>query len=246
MATDPTKHAAVDNPLWREALTEQDREVFARSGWGARAGFGARPALIVVDVNYNFVGEEPLPILESIDRWRNSCGEEAWRAVGEIARLLEVARASAIPVMYSTGGRNGRPNDLGPGRWKDKNSRHRGEQTVDPRGNEIVSEIAPQPGEVVFTKHKPSAFFGTALISHLTDLGADSLVVCGTTTSGCVRATVVDAFSYNYRVSVVSECTFDRGQASHAINMFDMDQKYADAVSLDETMQYFKSLNVDQ
>lgn len=233
---------AVDNPLWSHLLTEMDRQVFRAAGYGARAGFGERPALLVVDVNVAFVGEEPLPILESIARWRNSCGETGWTAVGHVATLLEEARSAELPVMFSTGGRRGRPHDLGPGRWADKNSRQRREADAHANGNDIVAAVTPAPGEVVFEKHKPSAFFGTALAAHLVDLQVDSLIVCGTTTSGCVRASVVDAFSYNYRVSVVAEATFDRGEASHAINLFDLDQKYADVVSLEETVQHLRTL----
>jgi nicotinamidase-related amidase len=105
-----------------------------------------------------------------------------------------------------------------------------------------VAEIAPQPRDIVICKQKPSVFFGTPLASFLTLLGADSLIVTGTTTSGCVRATVIDAFSHNYRVSVVEEGCFDRSQASHAINLCDMHAKYADIVKLDEALAFIESL----
>ncbi len=84
-----------------------------------------------------------------------------------------------------------------------------------------MEPIAPQRGDVVIAKAKPSAFFGTPLLSYLIAWQVDTLLVAGGT-SGCVRATVVDAFSYNFLVSVVAEACFDRGQASHAINLFDM------------------------
>ena len=97
-------------------------------------------------------------------------------------------------------------------------------------GNEIVTPIAPGPKDIVVLKQKPSGFFGTNLASYLTLLGCDSLIVTGTTTSGCVRATVLDAFSLNYRVALAEEGCFDRSQASHAINLCDMNAKYADVV----------------
>ena len=100
----------------------------------------------------------------------------------------------------------------------------------------------PPAADLVIGKLKPSAFHGTPLRSHLTLLGADSLVICGTTTSGCVRASVIDAFSYNLKVSVIEECVFDRGQASHKINLFDMAMKYADVISLKETVDYIRGL----
>jgi nicotinamidase-related amidase len=105
-----------------------------------------------------------------------------------------------------------------------------------------VAEIAPQPRDVVIGKLKPSAFFGTPLASYLLELKVDTLIVCGTTTSGCVRASVLDAFSLGYRVAVVEECTFDRGEVSHAINLFDMNAKYADVVSLEATTGYLRGL----
>ena len=112
-------------------------------------------------------------------------------------------------------------------------------------GNEIMDEIAPSPQDIVIYKHKPSAFSGTPLSGFLNDLGADSLLVTGTTTSGCVRASVIDAFSNNYRVAVVEEGCFDRSQASHAINLCDMHAKYADVVTTEDALSYVDGLDVD-
>ena len=91
-------------------------------------------------------------------------------------------------------------------------------------------------------KRKPSGFAGTDLTSYLTLLGCDSLIVTGTTTSGCVRATVVDAFSLNYRVSIAEEGCFDRSQASHAINLCDMHAKYADVLKVQEALDFLETL----
>lgn len=226
---------------WDDILTERDKEVFALSGYGKRAGFGGRPAVLVIDVNYNFVGDRREPILESIKRFRNSCGEEGWEGVDNIKVLLSEARAKRLPVFYTTG--HGEEGALAFGRWHGKNSRGTEDFNEEARkGNEIVAEIAPQKGEVVVRKQKPSAFFGTPLMSMLNDVHADTVLVAGTTTSGCVRASVIDAFSYNFAVGVVEECTFDRGQASHKINLFDMSMKYADVVSLAETVEYIRGL----
>src|SRR5205085_3140274 len=90
-------------PVWDQFLTPRDRQVFGASGYGKRAGFGQRPVVLVIDVNYNFVGDKPEPIEESVKRWRSSCGEEGWAAVEAIRRLTEVARQQRIPVIYSTG-----------------------------------------------------------------------------------------------------------------------------------------------
>lgn len=229
---------------WDRFLTDRDKAVFKASGFGATGGFGKRPALLVIDVSYAFTGETSEPILESINHFSNSCGEDAWAAIPAIARLIEGCRAKGLPVIYTTGHR--RADGWDGGSWLWKNTRGgEAKKTRDATardGNAIVDEIAPMPQDIVVLKQKPSGFAGTPLLSYLTLLQCDSVFVVGTTTSGCVRATVIDAFSYNFRVAVVEEGCFDRAQASHAINLCDMHAKYADVVSLDETLGHVASL----
>ncbi|NBB82437.1 MAG: isochorismatase family protein, partial [Alphaproteobacteria bacterium] len=228
--------------LWDDYLTDRDREVFRQSGFGATAGFGERPALMIIDVSYGFAGDRPEPILQSIKRWSNSCGAESWDAIAVIADLADAFRAKELPVLYTTG--EIRPDGWDIGSWAWKNGRT-GEQTRPPAGmdpNQIVPALAPQPRDIVVTKQKPSAFFGTPMSSYLNLLGCDSIVVTGTTTSGCVRASVIDAFSENYRLTVVEDGCFDRSQASHAINLCDMHAKYADVVPATEVLSYVDGL----
>ncbi len=233
----------MSEPVWNQFLTERDKQVFAASGYGARGGFGKRPALLVIDVNYAFCGDKPEPILDSIKRWRNSCGEESWPAVAAIRSLRDKAHEKGIPVLYTTGVR--REDNWDAGSWSWKNARN-GEDTRTPAtnvdGNRIVEEIAPGPRDIVVLKQKPSGFFGTNMASYLQLLGCDSVIVTGTTTSGCVRATVLDAFSLNFRVALAEEGCFDRSQASHAINLCDMNAKYADVVKTAEVLEFFDSL----
>jgi maleamate amidohydrolase len=236
----------MSEPIWNKFLTERDKAVFAASGYGARGGFGKRPALLVIDVNYAFCGDKAEPILESIKRWRNSCGEESWPAVAAIKSLIDKAHDKGLPVIYTTGIR--RDDNWDSGSWSWKNGRS-DEDTAAPvpniDGNQIVDEIAPGPKDIVILKQKPSGFFGTNMTSYLTLLGCDSVVVTGTTTSGCVRATVLDAFSQNYRVALAEEGCFDRSQASHAINLCDMNAKYADVVKTSEVIDFFDGLPDD-
>lgn len=230
--------------IWNEFLTDRDRLVFAASGYGARGGLGRRPALLIVDVNYGFVGDRPEPILDSIKRWMNSCGEEGWKAVAVIKELLRAARQKKIPVIYTTGVR--REDGWDQGAWAYKNSRvttdYMGLNPNNLKGNIIVSDIAPAPQDIVIGKQKPSAFYGTPLLGYLIHFGCDSLLVTGTTTSGCVRATVVDGFSANYRVAVVEDGCADRSQASHAVNLCDMNAKYADVIGSVEAIAYLHKL----
>src|SRR5438094_6225937 len=237
--------------VWDKFLTERDRAVYATGGFGSRAGFGKRPALLIIDVNWAFCGARPEPILESIKRWRTSCGEDAWVALPYIKQLIDMAHAKGLPVIYTTG--EGRPDKWDRGSWSWKSSRA-GEIGAAPaagsnlpplNGNEIAAPIAPAPQDIVIRKQKPSGFFGSNLASYLTLFGCDSLVVTGTTTSGCVRATVVDAFSLNYRVILAEEGCFDRSEASHAVSLCDMHAKYADVVSTAEVLSYFDTLPAD-
>jgi len=230
-----------DQNIWDAFLTERDKQVFAHGGFGAKAGFGKKPALLIIDVSYNFCGDRREPILESIKRFHNSCGEDAWDALPHIRRLIDAAHAKGLPVIYTTG--TVRDDGWDAGGWAWKNARTDEDVTApnaggfNRDGNDIMDEIAPGPQDIVIRKLKPSAFSGTPLMAFLNDLGADSLIVTGTTTSGCVRASVIDAFSLNLRVSVVEEGCFDRSQASHAINLCDMHAKYADVVPVAEALE---------
>lgn len=221
-------------------LSERDKLVFAKSGHGKRVGFGKRPVVLIIDVNYGFCGETSEPILESIETYHNSCGEEAWAGVAAIERLIAAARDKRLPVIYTTGFDQPIAGTFGLGRWNDKVPGEAAD--MNERANRIVAPIAPRAHDIVISKTMPSAFFATNLASYLVYLAADTVLVCGTTTSGCVRASVVDGFSHNYRMIVVEEGTFDRGQASHAINLFDMDMKYADVEPLDSVLSYIDSL----
>jgi maleamate amidohydrolase len=226
--------------IWDRYLTERDRAVFAASGYATRMGFGVRPALFIVDVSYNFCGDKPEPLLKSIQRWRNSCGEGAWVAIDVIRRMIDKCHARGLPVLYSTNTR--RPDGFDAGAWRLKNARELENARREVDGNEIVSVIAPSPQDIVILKTKPSAFFGTPLLSFLIDLKVDTLMVCGVSTSGCVRATVIDAFSNNLRVQVIEDACFDRSEICHAINLADMNAKYADVISSREALSHLDTI----
>lgn len=229
--------------IWDAFLTERDKQVFKQSGFGAVGGFGARPALLIIDVSYGFAGDRPEPILESIRRWSNSCGAESWEAIAVIARLATVFRSKKLPVIYTTGQNREDGWDVGSWAWKNTRTNESLPNRVPGLdANEIVPAISPHAQDLVVLKQKPSGFFGSPLASYLQLLGADSVLVTGTTTSGCVRATVIDAFSLNYRVAVVEDGCFDRSQASHAINLCDMHAKYADVVPSPVALDYVAGL----
>lgn len=226
-------------------LTPQDRIIADRAGYGRRCGFGARPALLIVDATYSFAGRTPKPILDSIAEQRRSCGEPAWIAVAQTAMLLQAARRAGIPVIYSAMEDPASP-EYEPGLWGSKNRRGR-EDSPTPADsqkgdNEIIAEIAPAPGERVFSKGKPSLFGGTGLLPYLIAHQVDSLIICGGTTSGCVYATAVDGFSNNYKVAVVADASFDRLETVHWVFLADIDLKYGDVVTTGSAMEYLANL----
>ncbi|OMP67276.1 isochorismatase family protein [Domibacillus epiphyticus] len=226
--------------VWEKYLDEKDAEIYSSAGLGINYGLGTRPALVIVDVQYGFTGDGPLAIEESIKKYPTSCGPASWKAIPHIQRLLHKAREKKIPVFFTIiEGSKTSDND----RVAIKGSIFNHQELLEgEKGTRVVEELKPIEGEVVLSKKKPSAFFGTPLVTYLTGKGVDSLIVTGCTTSGCVRATVIDAFSFQYKVIVPEECVFDRGITSHAINLFDMQQKYADVMSNDEVIKELNQL----
>jgi maleamate amidohydrolase len=229
---------AMAQRVWDEFLSERDRERGSLEP-ARRKGAGKKPALLMVDLYRWAFGDEPEPLLEAIKTWPGSCGLAGWDALPHIQRLLGEARTLGLPVAHITG------MDGMPG-WRDANPR--GGKREDPatverrkRRYDIMDGLTPVDGEVVLRKNSPSAFWGTSLVGHLVSLGIDTIVVAGESTSGCVRATVVDGKSYRYKVIVPEPCVFDRDEASHAINLYDIDQKYADVIPLEETLEYLRS-----
>ncbi len=229
--------------IWDKFLTDHDRKVLEGSGFGGMMGFGKRPALLVIDVNYAFCGDKREPILDAVKKWRTSCGEKAWDAFPVLQKVIATARERELPIVYSTGlpPELRRADNWGTGLWKRNRSLGPPPRTnID--GNEIMPQVAPAPRDVVIYKSLPSAFYGTYLQSHLVELGCDSVIVTGTTTSGCVRATVLDAFHLNYKACVVADGCFDRFEMSHAVTLFDMNAKYADVLDSEVVVNHMATL----
>lgn len=229
--------------IW-SSITPEECRIVEAAGYGQRMGFGTRPALLVVDATYSFCGRTRKPILQSIAEQRRSCGEAAWEALEHIIAVLQHARAARIPVIYSAM-EDPASSEYEPGLWGAKNRRgvedSRSVFISNKVENEIVAEIAPAPGEMVFAKNKPSLFKDTGLLPYLIAHQIDSLLICGGTTSGCIYATAVDGFSNNYKVAVVGDAAFDRVQTAHWVFLMDIDMKYGDVVSSAATIEYLKS-----
>jgi nicotinamidase-related amidase len=161
--------------------------------------------------------------------------------VHRLADLIAACREREVPIFYT--GMDRRPDGFDQGSWNWKSSRAGDDvDVVGSFGNQIVAEVAPEAQDVYFVKRKPSAFLGTPLLGHLVYLGVDTVIIGGTTTSGCVRATAVDAAQYNYRAIVPEECVWDRGQLTHKVNLFDIQMKYGDVKETAAVIEYIGSL----
>ncbi len=227
--------------VWEKFLTEADREHVDASGHRVK-GFGQRPALLMIDLYRWVFGDRPQPLMEAIKTWPGSCGLAAWESLPHIQRLLAAAREVGMPVVHVTGlpdEESGVAGWAGSGKKGRGRAGYMGSGGANMKGKyDIIPELQPIEGEAFLRKASPSAFWGTPITGHLNALGTDTLIVAGESTSGCVRASVVDGCTNRYRMVIAEECVFDRHEAPHAINLFDMNQKYADVLPLDEIVDW--------
>lgn len=221
--------------VWSDLLTDTEREVIRRGGYGKRRGFGQNPALVIIDCQYNHVGGDK-PILDQIAEWPSGAGTAGWDAVRHIEPVLAKARERGAPVIYT------RYCHSAQGARFDAFAKKRGKDvsafTDGAPGTRIVEPLTPREGELVVEKVHASAFYGTALTSYLIGMGIDTLLVTGLSTSGCVRATVVEAVSMNFNVGVLADCVADRIPASHKASLLDLWMKYADVTDSSEALEY--------
>jgi maleamate amidohydrolase len=225
-----------EDHCWKDVISPEVLEVY--SCYKRKTFVGPNAALLAIDL-YEVVyrgGAQPPHKLAKTHP--NSCGEYAHAAIEPTQRLFAAARAAGLPVFYSTGDTRteSRPNFV--------TATKRVRPAVDPADYVIRPEFKPQQGDVVITKQRASVFYGTPLMAHLTQLGIQTLIVCGESTSGCVRATAVDAYSNGFHVVLVEECCFDRSELSHKVNLFDMHHKYTDVMHLNEVVAHLDGMKV--
>ena len=222
---------------WDSFLTEQDRAVIARGRFGRRMGFGARPAVVVIDAQKYMVGEDG-----NDAAWPSSCGDIGRRAVGEIARVVSAAQAARVPCFFTRFELDRGGSDIGVYRHKRDLLTSDHWCLAGSTGAQLVAQLQPGPDDLVFVKKKPSGFHGTPLLGYLVERQIDTVIIVGGATSNCIRATVFDAASYNYRAIVPQEAVFDRIPISHAISLFDMDRQFADVVGVEQALAYLRGL----
>jgi maleamate amidohydrolase len=207
---------------------KDDEEFFRQRGFGIKIGFGERPALMMIDMINGFT-DASMPLGANLDQ-----------QIEAQKPLLEIAHERDIPVIFSTVLYE-EPDIKDAGIWALKQS---GARTLI-AGSEAVkvdTRLERRPKDILLVKKYASCFFGTDLVPRLTSRHIDTLILTGCTTSGCVRATAVDAVQNGFRPMVVREAVGDRSVAAHEQSLFDLNAKYADVVSLDETLQYLKTV----
>lgn len=217
---------------WERFIGDADRAVMAKARFGRRMGFGLRPALVVIDCQRYMVGERG----EDESRYPSSCGAVGWAAVDRIAHLVRESRSVGVPVFFTRFELARDGSDIGVYGRKRELLQSEMWCLEGSRGAALLPELGPEPGDFVFVKKKPSGFFGTPLLSYLVDRRIDTVIVCGGATSNCIRATVFDSSSYNFRTIVPADAVFDRISVSHAISLFDMDRQFADVVESTEVL----------
>lgn len=215
-----------EDHCWKDIVTPDILEVY--SCYRRKTFVGPAPALLAIDLYELVYRGGSHPPHEIAKSYPNACGRYAYDAIEPTKRLFAAARAAGLPIFYSTGDvrSESRPAFV--------SATKRVKPSIDASDYVIRPEFKPQPADVVITKQRASAFYGTPLTAHLTQLGIQTLIVCGESTSGCVRASAVDAYSHGYHVVLAEECCFDRSALSHKVNLFDLHHKYADVMHIDE------------
>ena len=215
---------------WKDIVNDEILEIY--SAYRREVFVGPRPAILAIDLYKKAYLGGNRPVIEVNREFSGSCGENAWNAMEPTLKLFAAARSAGIPVIYST-----RHADTA---GVHSTNRRMGREVEDVYG--IKEELAPHPGDLVIYKERASAFFGTPLIAHLRRLGVESLIICGESTSGCVRASTVDAYSYGFHNVLVEECTYDRSMLSHKVNLFDLHHKYADVMHVGEVIAHLDGM----
>lgn len=214
---------------WMAIVPEDERAIFEKAGFMSELAIGRKPALIVVDVTLGFTGRKGETLEEAVETFPSACGPKSWEAMPKIASLIAQFREAGQPIVFT------RSDSYGARFAGRATKAKRGRPaTPAPGYGDFPEEIAPREDEWVLDKTKPSAFFHTPLTAYLVRSGVDTLVLCGVSTSGCVRATAVDGCSHGFTTFVIDDCCFDRSEFAHCASLFDLNAKYASVISLDE------------
>ncbi len=221
---------AFEDYCWKDIVSAETLEIYA--AYRRDLFVGPRPAVLAIDLYKKAYLGGNRRVSEVNREFSGSCGEHAWNAIAPTQALFKAARRAGVPVVYTT-----RHADT---RGVQSTLRRMGRQGEDIYA--IQPGLEPEPDDLVIYKERASAFFGTPLSAHLRRMGIESLIICGESTSGCVRASTVDAYSHGFHNVVVEECVYDRSVLSHKVNLFDMHHKYADVLHIADVLAHLEGL----
>ena len=222
-----------EDHCWKDVVSPGALDIYAH--YVRNILVGPSPALLAIDLYELAYQGGAKPVSELHKTFPSSCGEYAHAAIEPTKRLFNAARAASLPIFYTT--QDTQP-DGAPTRVT---ATKRRDVPRDPALYAIRADFEPQRGDVIVPKQRASGFYGTPLLAHLIQLGIQTVIVCGESTSGCVRASSVDAYSHGFHVVIVEECCFDRSLLSHKVNLFDLHHKYADVMHVDNVIAHLDS-----
>lgn len=219
---------------WDEVIGPEER-LISKQYLGTRR-LGERPGLVLIDLYNQVFGDRPEPLATAIERHPSACGLAAWDAIPAITAVLDEARAAGLPIAHTTG-ETRQESQLGGATLRRHDRTDRAPDAFQP-----FDPFQPVEGEFVVRKSRASAFFGTPLSAWLRTKDVDTIIVVGESTSGCVRASVVDAFSHGLVALVCEEGVFDRSPIAHRMSLFDIHHKYGTVAHLPEVLQYIRGV----
>ncbi len=221
---------------WEEVIPKSEREIYLKAGFGTSTRWDGKPALVIVDALWSFIGHKPVDVLEAIEEYPTACGKSGWDGLGKIVTALEFFRSSLLPVVYVCA--DGNLSDL-----YGATTRTRSTVTLHDRDAfEIPEIIAPRPGEPIIKKTKASGFFRTPLDVLLRKIGVETVLLAGCTTSGCIRASAVDSHSLGFETVLLEDAIWDRSWFSHAVSLFELSMKYATVATVGEAICQIEKL----
>jgi nicotinamidase-related amidase len=219
-----------EDHCWQDIVNQDIFRIY--ESYARETYIGPKPALLVIDLYNKAYRGGSRPVVELLDKFPSACGEHAWNAIEPTQKLLALSRGNSVPVIYTT-------------QVERQASAVRATSRVIDAHHDNDFDIFPEfqvlEDDLLIEKERASAFFGTPLIAYLQQMKIDTVIVCGESTSGCVRASAVDAYSYGFHVVMAEEACFDRSMLSHKVNLFDLHHKYADVMHIEEITEHFQS-----
>ena len=213
---------------WEGVVPESEREIYRKAGFGKSARWDGKPALVIIDALWSFIGHEPVDVLMAMEEYPTACGKSGWDGLEKIAVALDYFRGAGLPVVYVCA--DGSLRDV-----YGATTRMRSPVSLkDNEAFEIPGMIAPHEGEPIVKKTKASGFFRTPLDILLRKAAVDTVILAGCTTSGCIRASAVDSHSLGFETILLEDAVWDRSYFSHAVSMFELSMKYASVASVEE------------